>query len=221
DPANLGSLVGLFKHILGKAIQNMDGMLPVRVITATRTRVSVQPLIAVLASDNKTTIPRAVIDNVPVLLFGAGNAGISFNIKAGDFGWIMANDRDISTFLNSYQESAPNTLRKKSFSDSLFIPDIMRNFTINPEDEEAGAAVFQTTNGAVRVALWMDRVKITPLLEVAGTVLIDGNATVTGTATFNSGFSASAGGGGNVGVINGDFRVNGNITASGDITPHS
>lgn len=160
DPANDGTLLGMANEILKKHLQSVDDMLPARIIAYDRVtnRAQVQPLVKVLTTDNRQ-IGRAQIASIPVMQFGGGGFVLNFNLKPGNLGWIKASDRDISLFLQTFKENAPNTLRLHSFQDSVFIPDVMTGYTINGEDAEH--AVLQTMDGAVRVAVWADRVKIT------------------------------------------------------------
>lgn len=162
DPANEDSLAGLFRHVFGKLMQSTDGMLPARVVAFNNDRnsprVTVQPLVAIVTTGNEQ-ISRAQIASLPVFQFGAGGFLLSFPIRTGDLGWILANDRDISKFLQSYADGTPQTFRKNNFADSLFIPDAMRNYTIDEED--ADNAVLQSEDGSVRVALWPEFVKLT------------------------------------------------------------
>jgi len=199
DPADLGSLTGAFRFIVNKILQGVSGRLPAQVIAFDRNanRVRVQPLIKVITTDG-TEVSRAQIASVPVCQIGGGGVVLNFNLNPGDLGWIEANDRDISLFLQSYAESKPNTNRKFSFSDGVFVPNIMHNFTINSEDDEN--CVLQNLSGTVRIAIWSDKIKITAPsgLKVSGGIVVD-----------NNGMN-----------ITGDVHVSGNITASGDITPH-
>lgn len=160
DPANDGSLLGMANEILKKHLQSVDDMLPARIISYDRTtnRAQVQPLVKILTTDNRQ-VGRAQIASIPVMQFGGGGFVLNFNLKPGNLGWIKASDRDISLFLQTFKENAPNTLRLHSFQDAVFIPDVMTGYTINGEDAEN--AVLQTMNGAVRVAVWADRVKLT------------------------------------------------------------
>ena len=160
DPADDGTLLGMVRLVLDKFLQGVDDMLPARVISYDResNRAQVQPLVRLLTTDNRQ-IGRAPVASVPVMQFGGGGVALSFNLRAGDLGWIKANDRDVSVFLRTYAEAAPNTLRKHSFQDAVFVPDVMHGMAINAEDESH--AVLQTTDGSVRVAIWPDRVKIT------------------------------------------------------------
>lgn len=174
DPANDDSLLGMARQVLDKFLSGIDDMLPARVVSYDReaNRATVVPMVKLLTTDNRQ-ISRAQIASVPVMMFGGDGVALSFNLKAGDLGWIKANDRDISLITQAYADNAPNTLRKHSFQDAVFIPDVMRGMTINAEDE--ANAVLQTLDGSVRVAIWPDRVKIT-----AGTIFAEfGPANIT------------------------------------------
>lgn len=159
DPANDGSLLGMARQILDKFLAQIDDMLPARVISYDRqtNRASVLPMVKLLTTDNRQ-ISRAQVASVPVLRLGGDNVVLSFNLKPGDLGWIKANDRDISILTQGFKESAPNTLRKHSFQDALFIPDEMTGVTIADEDLEH--AVLQTLDGSTRLAVWPEFMKI-------------------------------------------------------------
>jgi len=153
NPANTGSLTGLMRGVLDKFLQSVDDCLPAKVVSYDRTsnRATIQPLIMVLTTDDQK-VSRAQIRSVPVFQFGAGGHILSFNLKAGDLGWLKATDRDISLFMQSLRTSAPNTLRKHSFEDAVFFPDPMHGRTIAAEDAEH--ATFQNMNGTTRLAIW-------------------------------------------------------------------
>src|SRR5882762_5669644 len=149
-----GTLIGLLTLFKDKLLQNMDDMLPAQVIAYDRTtnRVQVQPLI-VMVTTAGTQVARGQIASLPVLQIGGGRFVISVPLNTGDLGWIKANDRDITFFLQTYAQSAPNTARKHKFSDALFIPDsCMKGVTINAED--TNNLVIQNLDGTVRVSIW-------------------------------------------------------------------
>lgn len=187
-----GTLTGLMAIFKDKILQDTDDMLPAQVVAYDRSinRVQVQPLIVIVTTAG-TQINRGQIASLPVLQAGGGGFVVSFPLNTGDLGWIKANDRDITFFLKTYTESAPNTARKHTFSDAVFIPDsFMRNVTINREDNEN--LVIQTNDGAVRVAIWSNKVKITapsviidtPTTTCTGNLIVDGNITVDGSSTL-------------------------------------
>lgn len=174
NPANNGSMVGMMQEVLSKFLQNTDDMLPATVIAYDRqsNMATVRPLIEMVTTEGER-VARAQVASIPVFQIGGGNYILSFPINPGDLGWIKANDRDISLFVQgNYEQSAPNTARKHSFSDAVFFPHVMKGYTIDGED--AGNAVLQTLDGSIRIALWPDKVKIT------GNLLVDGNINATG-----------------------------------------
>lgn len=195
DPANNDSLSGLMRFAFYKLLQGVNGMLPAKVIAYDRTtnRVQVQLLIAVVTT-NGAQISRPQIASLPVLVLGGGGFMLSFNLNPGDLGWVIANDRDISLFLQTYHQSAPNTGRIKNFADGLFVPDIMTGYTINSED--ASNAVLQSTDGTVKISLGTGKITISaPLVEIDN---------------YNPTTITPAGG---------IFQIVGAIQATGSITP--
>lgn len=160
DPADQDSLVGVLRSVLDKHLQGVDDMLPARVVAFDRkkNRVQVAPMIRVVTTAGQT-VGRAQLSSLPVIQIGGGGHVLLFNLKAGDLGWIKANDRDVSLFLQGFAESQPNTMRKHSFSDAVFIPDVMKDWELNPEDEEN--AVLQSLDGTLRISLGSERIKLT------------------------------------------------------------
>ena len=179
NPANNSGLAGVLTTVLGKFLQNVDDCLPARVQSYDRKAnvATVQPLVAVLTTEGGV-VPRANIASVPVLAIGGGGFVVNFPLKNGDLGWIKASDRDISLYMQSLKEAKPNTDRKHSFSDGLFIPDIFRNYEIDGEDFAANM-VIQSLDASVRVSLWPDRVKMT---ADATSLEINKDGTITGAA---------------------------------------
>lgn len=115
-----------------------------------RTKVDVKPLIKIVAQ-NGASMDRAIIEGLPVFTAGAGGKFMSFPVTVGDIGWLDACDRDISLFLQSYDDVEPPSNRMHTFSDARFVPDIMTNITIAEED--TSSIVIQTRDGSVKIAL--------------------------------------------------------------------
>lgn len=187
DPADEGSLAGVLRAVLGKFLQSVDDMLPAVVIAydRARNRATVQPLIMMGATDG-SKVRRAQIAEVPVLNMGGGGFVLSFPITAGDLGWIKASDRDLSLFLQGLREEWPNTTRAHSFQDGLFIPDVMRAWTLDAEDAER--VVLQAVDGSARIAIEPGSIHLTaatlvkvdaPDAHFTGDVQVDGTVTAT------------------------------------------
>jgi hypothetical protein len=206
------ALSALVAFMEGHALRN-DSMIPAQVISFDRANnvAVVQPMIMwVDVAGN--SVPRAQIANIPVLSLGGGGYHISFPIQPGDLGWIFASDRDLSIFKQNLSMAVPSHGRMRSFSDSFFIPDVFRKYTIQGAD--TNAMVIQSTNGDTRIAIDGNEIRITapgdvlvdtPTATFTGNVNIQknltvtqntsvtGSATITGATTANGGFTAASG----------------------------
>lgn len=166
DPANEGNLGGGLKEALASWLRGVDDMLPARVVSyddATN-RATLKPLV-MMGTTGGGKVSRAQAVNIPVYRFGGGGFFMRFPIKPGDFGWIKANDRDISLILQAGGgEDWPNTKRLHSFSDAMFFPDALKGWLI--DGANADAAVWQSLDGSVCLALHSGGVRITgPAIE--------------------------------------------------------
>lgn len=220
NPTDNDSLVGTFRLVMNKYTQGMDGVLPAEIVAFDRGKnlAQVQPLIDVVATNGQTQ-KRAQVARVPVYQIGGGGYTLNFNLVPGDQGLLIACDRDISLYVQSGKRSAPNTMRKKNFSDAFFLPMVIRGYSINGEDSTN--VVLQNLDNSVRISLWGDKIKMT-----APTVEIDGDLVVTGDATLQNNLVVQ-----NDLLVENDSQINGeelvlgdiasagNITASGTITP--
>ncbi len=167
NPNDDDLLTGLF-NIFEKYIQKtIEKCLPVKVIAISEDGkyVDVQPQILVVLSDKKNK-PRPVVKGIPIFTYGAGNFFMSFKIEVGDTGWIISNDRDISTFLQTKQLEPPPTARFHDFSNGFFLPDVIDDYTIDPADRDS--LVIQNKEGTVKLTLNDNQITI-----VAPTVVIN------------------------------------------------
>ena len=206
-PADSESWAGGLRQILQKFLaQSVDSMLPVIVISfdEDRNEARVQPAIKILDTGKNLTSRGQF--TVPVFSFGGGGALMRFRLKAGDLGWIEANDRDISLFLQTLEESAPNTLRMHQFDDAVLFPDSMRTFTATQEDKDDDAlAVFQTSDGSVKLSMLETGFKMRGHLELIGDFTHTGDTMHTGDTDHVGVVSAS-------GVIHSDIDVTAAMT---------
>lgn len=187
DPANTGTLQGMLQTVLEKFTQNLDNMIPAKVVSFDRgtNRAQIQPLIRLVKTDGDT-LSRAILDDIPVFQASGGGFVVNFPLNAGDIGWLHASDRDISLFLQSYNESPPNTFRKHTFEDGMFYPDVMRGWTI--AGENAAALVIQSLDGSQTIAVHGDKIKITadlveidtPDINCTGNISAQGNISAVG-----------------------------------------
>lgn len=161
DSANNDSLAGgVDAFMAGWVRDNLDDMLPAVVVSydPDKNRAALQPLVMIGTTDGSKK-PRARIENVPVFRYGAGGFFQRFPVKAGDFGWIKANDRDISLVLQrGGQQDWPNTKRRHNFSDAMFYPDTIKDWVVSPADLEA--MTLQSLDGQSVVSIAADSVEV-------------------------------------------------------------
>lgn len=154
NPAVEGNLSGTMRDTLTKWLRDeVDDMLPAIVVSYddTTNRARVRPMIRVVSTGGQE-VNRAEIASVPVYRFGGGGFFIRFPLKPGDLGWIKANDRDISVYLQrAGRAAAPPTKFFHKFSNGLFLPDTLRQWVIAGEDSDA--AVLQSLDGATVVSV--------------------------------------------------------------------
>ena len=132
---------------------NTEDMLPATVVSYNdkTNRAVIKPLVMMVTTEGGT-VGRAPLANIPVFRFGGGGFFIRAPIKPGDFGWIKANDRDISLiFQRGGLEDQPNTARLHSFSDAMFFPDTIKGWAIDGKNIDA--LVIQSMDGSVCLSL--------------------------------------------------------------------
>jgi hypothetical protein len=187
DIANDAELPGVMGDVLATFLRGVDDMIPARVVSYNEStnRVTLKPLVMMGTTDGRK-VSRSQVANIPVFRLGAGGFFIRFPVKAGDFGWLKASDRDISLVMQrGGQEDWPNTLRQHSFSDGLFFPDTLRGWAV--AGSNADAMVIQSLDGSVCLSLHAGKVQIdAPQVVINGNVQVVGNMAVTGSMTNNS-----------------------------------
>jgi len=165
--ANSGNMGGITNEFLANWLRNeVDGMVPARVVSYddTTNRAILHPIVMMGGTDG-SKIARADVHNIPVYRFGGGGIFMRFPLKAGDLGWLAANDNDISLIMQGGGvEDWPNTERQCKFSDAVFFPDTLKSWII--DGANADNAVWQTLDGTTCIALGANGVKINRLTAV-------------------------------------------------------
>lgn len=161
DSANTDSLAGGVDAFLsGWVRDNLDDMLPAVVVSydPASNRATIKPLVMIGTTDGSKK-SRATVSNIPVFRFGAGGFFQRYPVKAGDFGWLKANDRDISLVLQrGGQQDWPNTKRRHNFSDAMFFPDTIKDWIVAGADLEA--MTLQSLDGNSVVSIAQDAIEL-------------------------------------------------------------
>jgi len=188
DPANLDTLTGAFNEVLKNMIQDWGGMLPASVTgykAGPPSRVGVQIMIPVVDTNTGLTV-RAQVASIPVFQYGGGGFIVNFPLNVGDLGWVIACDRDINLFLQYYNMQPPPTARIKDWSSALFVPHVMKGYSIS--DDDAGNLVIQSLNGSVKVSLGATIATVqAPTVNVNGTSRVNLAGTSGGAAVARIG----------------------------------
>lgn len=161
DTANQDNLTGGIRAELRSFFLNeFEGMLPATVVgyDDASNRANIKPIVMMGTTDG-SKVSRATVPDIPVYRFGGGGFFMRFPIKPGDFGWLKANDRDISLiFQRGGLEDWPNTKRLHKFSDAMFFPDTFKQWVIDGANIDS--AVWQSMDGNTCIALSDDRIKL-------------------------------------------------------------
>lgn len=178
DSADDGSLPGGFSAALRSFFLNeFEGMLPAKVVSYddASNRAVIKPLV-MMGTTGGGKVSRAQVPNIPVYRFGGGGFFMRFPVKAGDFGWLKANDRDISLiFQRGGLEDWPNTTRLHKFSDAMFFPDTFKEWVI--DGANADKAVWQSMSGDTLIGLGQEDItlkigSVSIILTAAGVDII-------------------------------------------------
>lgn len=185
DAASDGSLSGQLDAALRSFfLTQFEGMLPATVISYDdkTNRAVIKPLVMV-GTTSGGKVSRAQVSGIPVYRFGGGGFFMRFPIKPGDFGWIKANDRDISlVFQRGGLEDWPNTKRTHKFSDAMFFPDTFKQWVIDSENTDK--AVWQTMDGETCISIGSGEIKhkvgaITMTISNSGVAIVSPPGTLT------------------------------------------
>ena len=152
DPAQRDSLFGTIQFVIDKMVmQEIEKMMPCRVIAVGGNRVSVQIAISMVSTAGEQVI-RAPIASVPIYSPSAGGFVIHLPVKAGDLGWIKSTDTDMSLFLQNLVQTPANTELLHKFDSSVFFPDNM-NKGVTIADGDAANLVIQNYAGTCKISM--------------------------------------------------------------------
>lgn len=187
NPADENTLDGLNNVLIDKISMGIQNVIPaiVQSYDKVTNRAIVKPAITGVASQGQKISKEPYID-IPVLNLSGGGFVISFPIKQGDIGWLVACDRNISIFKQNLEESAPNDYRKHKFEDGFFIPD-----KINNTPTKDNSLIIQNSTGTVSIELTETGVNISGITDVTGNTTITGNTSVVGSLTVSTGATGS------------------------------
>ena len=185
NPADSNTLDGLNNFFADKISQHIKTCIPgiVQSYNRATNRAVIKPAITGVASQGQK-VSKEPLSNIPVLTLSGGGIVLSFPVKAGDTGWLIAADRNISIFKQNLVESAPNDYRKHQYEDSFFIPDKINDINIT----DADTFYIQTLTGATSFNFKENLMNlISQVINLTGTTTISGNTSIVGNLTVSEG----------------------------------
>jgi len=206
NPANLGSPVGIMQEVLAQFARDLECCMPATVVSYDRNSHTavVSPAVRMVLTTGET-MDRANL-SASVWRYKSGGYLIDMPISAGDTGWIIAADRDTSTFKETSATSKPNTRETHKYSAGFFIPDSFGDFAIAAEDD--GRMVFQNLAGTEKISIGASDTKITSAsltissaaVTITGDLTVDGDASIGGIDYLTHTHGGVTPGGGSTGV---------------------
>lgn len=145
------SLPLIWQNLLRQYSLNLECAIPgvVEEYDREKNLVTVQPAINRM-DVNKESIKRTQII-VPCFNPTGGGIGINFPLAKGDTGWLIAADRDTTTFIEKREVSDPDSGNLHRYVYGFFLPDQVSGFEIDDEDEKA--LVIQTLDSSTRISI--------------------------------------------------------------------
>lgn len=144
----------------------------------------VKPLLNALTPDNEAVEP-AIIYSVPYLRLQAGANAIKIKPQVGDMGLIGYCQRDMSGVISNKGQANPQSNRKFSNSDAVYICSVA-NLAIQPvrylEINDNQMAI----NGDVPLNITATEATVNAPTTINGDVTVNGNITASGDVTAGS-----------------------------------
>ena len=165
-------------QIMKQVIPALPGI--VRSYDPTSNRAQIQPAVDLMLTDG-TSMPRALLNNIPVWWPAAGDWIIRGPLTEGDTVLLVFCGRDISGFKQTGAVGPLPTDRVLAEQDCIAIPGLTPSHATAPV--AADAVVIQNKNGTVAVVINDTGI------ELIGDVTVTGDLTVTGTASGSAPWS--------------------------------
>lgn len=190
DPFDSNSEVGIALFLAKQVVNKLQSMIPVQVKTVhagsgsppAAPTVDVQLLVSQLDGSGNAVQP-GIVSGLPVYRVQGGPWAVICDPVAGDFGFIIAADRDISKVIGSPGIQSPGSYRKYSYSDAFYLGGALNKVpqaTLWLKGD--GTFNLTTKDGVVVQSDGSGNLNMT-----CGTLAVTGNITATGDITGGQG----------------------------------
>lgn len=158
-----GDLLSVIEALIKREIYNLQTCIPAIVKKVIdRNTVIVSPAIELLNS--KRELIKWADITVPIHTPSAGGFLISFPVKAGDCGWLMAGDVDPSLFLETpTRPAAQNIFTRHNYQFGYFMPSNLNKTNVDGHD---AAFIISSVNGDTLISIEDGKINITSKSEL-------------------------------------------------------
>jgi hypothetical protein len=196
----------------------MDTMKPVKVVKVTGGGegqpagiVDVQPLVSQIDGNGYGT-PHGTVPGIPWSRVQAGTSAIIMDPQVGDFGYVVAADRDMSKVKNTKAAALPGSRRRFNIADGVYVGNLFGPaptcyLLFTPDGyvkvvDVAGNVVQTSSSGITLTPASGQPVTINGNAAVTGSLIVDGNLELEGNIQSQSG-----------GLYAGDIKTSGDVFA--------
>ena len=184
--SSLNDVTGILQA-MRRVLSNVHTSLPVEVVNCTNSggvsaigTVTLKILMNQVDSFGNTVAPGATLYNVPYLRLQGGTNAIIIDPSTGDMGMASFCEKDISNIMATYGAANPNSNRRNSISDAIFVGYVGNVVpTQYIQFNASGITIFSPNAvnvNAPLVTVNAQEVDVTaPSVNVTGNVLVDGN----------------------------------------------
>lgn len=158
NPMAEGNIAIYIQEAVKRAIKELQTCIPAIVKKVEgRNKVIVSPAIQKTSPDWESLPWADIVLPVYTPAGNNGNAVLSFPVKAGDVGWIIAGDLDPSLFFqNTTKPARQNTFDRHNYQYGFFMPAKINNLGISSDDD--GGIVIK--NGDTKIVIKDNEISI-------------------------------------------------------------
>lgn len=187
-------LNGAIDFKLKQNLLQIEKAAPAKIISYDRNKNrAVCQILSYAVNSDGDNLTRKPLTDIPVANFGGGNFVLSFPVKIGDIGYIIASDGNISVFKKILDFFAPATEQRHKYKDGIFYPLIINGFTVNENDNNA--VLLSSLDGTTKISLSEGKAEITAAQTIInGNLIVNGDISSSGTVegqTVKSGNGSS------------------------------
>lgn len=164
------NLEGFSDILIERVMRELNVSVPGEIIAYnTSTTLATVKILANLITSAGQILENLIVSNVQVAIYSGGGYLISAPLEPGDKGYLIAADYDLTMYKQNGNTFSPLTSRTHEFNDSLFLPCILKDYTI-PNSNKNGLSI-QTNDGSTSILIENGKITLTGDIYINGNIL--------------------------------------------------